>query len=170
MARFTYRDWVGRQARCLREIRNKARSFSFPQGEIVEVMGYDAYLKFTIRSNSEVLWKVTSRDIELVDDPLITLESRVIAYVRNATCLTDDHWVGVPEVARAVGSNSASVSSLMKRLCERGNGSRFINYEEPKFQRQEGKGVRGGYGYRISPSQERAVSAIDILLSDQDLV
>jgi hypothetical protein len=171
MPRFTNKDWVGRKARCLRNLQNKARTNFYVKGEIVEVIGYDSYLKFMIKGdNGEAMWKVTFRDIELVEDPCHTLESKVIAYVRQTTCLTDDVWVGVPEVAAAVGSTSAVVSSIMKRLCERGLGRWYINYERPILQREEGKGKRGGYGYRISPDQKRTVTALDMVMSDHDIV
>lgn len=131
-------------------------------------MGYDPYLKFSIKKGNKFLWKVTFRDIELIDDPVLTLEEKIIAFVKQATALEPELWVGAPEIARGVEVGLASVSSALKRLCERGRGKWYINHDDPLLIRMAGQGKRGGYGYRL-PSDYQ-FTALDFLMCDRDLV
>lgn len=169
MPRFTYKDWVGRKARCRRDMQNKAHTVFFKKGEVVEVIGYETWCWFGIgASGGRSVWRVTNRDIELIDNPVLTLEDGVVDCVKQLTYMNEETWAGVPEIVRGVGSSSAVVSSILKRMCERGLGRWYINYDEPLLVRESGKGKRGGYGYR--PSTHIRLTAMDVIVSDIELV
>lgn len=85
MPRFTYSDWVGRQARCLRDIRNKADTIHFKRGEVCRVVGYDKYRHFMVQKlrgpQDRLIWGLRAKDLDLIGHPDEVLRKKIMRFL-----------------------------------------------------------------------------------------
>lgn len=160
MPRFTYKDWVGRNAVCLRDMRNGVNTVRFKKGEIVKVQNYDRWSLFGIKKGKRFLLKIRPEDIRLVENPRETLKERVLTYLRRATMGKETYWPTATVVAKGLDEKLSVVSSMLSSLANDGD-----------IRREEKQGPRGGYGYRLYETDAVAkTSRYDWIMRDEDVI
>jgi hypothetical protein len=161
MARLQYKDWVGKQARVLRALTNKANTLTFERKTIVLISGYDTYQQFSITNihgdRESWMWGIKPYKLKLLDGSDETIGQKILAYLIQANAF-EERWVGAPDIARAISESLPSVASQLTLMAN-----------DDTLDRRRGEGRRGGYGYRPTSQYLRVMSRYDKLVSDHDI-
>lgn len=161
MPRLTYKGWVGKQARTLQALSNKADTLTYERGSIVLISGYDTYQQFSITNlhgdRESWMWGIKPKKLRLLDGAGETIGQKILAYLIQTNAF-EEHWVGAPDIARAIGESLPSVASQLTLMAN-----------DDTLNRRRGEGLRGGYGYRPATQYLRIMSRYDKLLSDHDI-